>query len=153
MITGSSSARQNLFGRLSFKRSRSVFERTQRPSFDTYSQFLETITEKERKFFDYLDLQIDKVEDFYDERYKEAVLRLAALKEQFQELAEHRTAYYVSRTLLGRSRCFLIGFFSGCPSHKDTCLEESSKPRFSRTYIQQSFEATQTRQSCRDNRA
>ncbi len=66
--------------------------------FDTYSKFLESITETERKFFDYLDLQIDKVEDFYGERYKEAVLRLAVLKKQFRELADHRMAYHVSPT-------------------------------------------------------
>ena len=71
---------------------------TRRSLFDTYSQFLESITETERKFFDYLDLQIDKVEDFYGERYKEAVLRLAALKEQFRELADHHRAYHVSPT-------------------------------------------------------
>src|SRR5258708_40117723 len=98
MISGSSSARSKIFGRLSFKRSRTIFEGTRRSSFDTYSRFLESITECERKFFEYLDLQIDKVEDFYGERYKEAVLRLAAHKEQFHKLAEHRMAYHVSPT-------------------------------------------------------
>ena len=78
------------------------FEGTPRSSFDTYSRFLESITKTKRKFFDYLDLQIDKVEDFYGERYREAVLRLAALKEQFRELAEHRKAYHVSPTYSNR---------------------------------------------------
>ena len=74
------------------------FEGSRRSLFDTYSQFLESITETKRKFFDYLDLQINKVEDFYGERYKEAALRLAALREQFHELAEHRMAYHVGPT-------------------------------------------------------
>jgi SPX domain protein involved in polyphosphate accumulation len=71
------------------------FEGTPSSSFDTYAQFLESITETERRFFDCLDLQIDKVEDFYGERYKEALERMAALKAQFHELAEHSMAYHV----------------------------------------------------------
>ena len=87
------------------------FEGTPRSSFDTYSRFLESITKTKRKFFDYLDLQIDKVEDFYGERYKEAVLRLAALKEQFQKLAEHRMAYHVSPIYWGGLIVFNIPLF------------------------------------------
>lgn len=49
----------------------------------------------ERKFFDYLDAEVEKAEQFYDERFQEAVVRLAALKEQFKELVEHRGLYYV----------------------------------------------------------
>lgn len=51
--------------------------------------------ELERIFFDYLDDQVDEAEMFFDERYREAGVRLGALKEQFSELAQHRRAYDV----------------------------------------------------------
>jgi hypothetical protein len=49
----------------------------------------------ERQFFEYLDSQVDKAEQFYQEREKEAVIRSSAIKEQFGELVEHRRVYYV----------------------------------------------------------
>ena len=101
------------------------FEGTLRSSFVSYSRFFENITENNQKFFDYLDLQIDKVEDFYGEKCKESVLRLAEL---FHEPAEHRMAYNVSPTHYGGSLVSMFLRLLESPSRKDSCLEDPSNP-------------------------
>ncbi|KAG8954239.1 hypothetical protein FRC04_000461 [Tulasnella sp. 424] len=67
-----------------------------RPRFETYAALLASVPPLERNFFDYLDAQVDKAEMFFDERYREAAVRLSVLKEQFAELAQHRRAYHNS---------------------------------------------------------
>lgn len=47
----------------------------------------------ERKFFDVLDKELEKVEAFYEEREAEAIERCKVLREQLQQLAEHREEY------------------------------------------------------------
>ncbi|KAF8483138.1 SPX domain-containing protein [Gautieria morchelliformis] len=52
----------------------------------------------ELSFFTYLDQQLDKVHAFYDEREDEATHKLAALKDQLRELAEHRRQFYEAQS-------------------------------------------------------
>lgn len=47
----------------------------------------------ERKFFDVLDKELEKVEAFYEEREAEAIERCKVLREQLAQLAEHREEY------------------------------------------------------------
>jgi hypothetical protein len=47
----------------------------------------------ELKFFDVLDKELEKVEAFYEEREAEAIERCKALRDQLQQLAEHREEY------------------------------------------------------------
>ncbi|KAG8875061.1 hypothetical protein FRB97_005453 [Tulasnella sp. 331] len=97
-------SRPNLFSRINLRQSKgTVANQSPRIAFNSYASVLAAIGPKERKFFDYLDAEIDKAEQFYDERSHEAVVRLVALKEQFKELAEHRSLYHASLTTQGWS--------------------------------------------------
>ncbi|KAG9009095.1 hypothetical protein FRB94_012491 [Tulasnella sp. JGI-2019a] len=90
--------RPNVFSRISLRRSKGTSIDHQSPVmvFSTYASVLAAVGPAERRFFDYLDAEVDKAEKFYQERFQEAVVRLAALKEQFKELAGHRNHYYAS---------------------------------------------------------
>ncbi|KAG8844617.1 hypothetical protein FRB96_002986 [Tulasnella sp. 330] len=97
-------SRPNLFSRINLRQSKgTVANQSPRIAFNSYASVLAAVGPKERKFFDYLDAEIDKAEQFYDERSHEAVVRLVALKEQFKELAEHRSLYHASLTTQGWS--------------------------------------------------
>lgn len=48
-----------------------------------------------RRFFIVLDRELDKVEDFYKEREKDAVKRFEELKSQWSELADHKKEFQV----------------------------------------------------------
>ncbi|KAI0355975.1 hypothetical protein OH77DRAFT_278379 [Trametes cingulata] len=62
-------------------------------------ELLPQLTPVERAFFDKLDEELDKVESFYCEREREMRHRANLLKEQLQELQDHRRAFYVRRLL------------------------------------------------------
>lgn len=51
------------------------------------------MTPQERKFFTVLDKELEKVEAFYSEREAEALDRYKVLREQLDQLAEHRQEY------------------------------------------------------------
>ncbi|PIL23311.1 transporter [Ganoderma sinense ZZ0214-1] len=57
-------------------------------------ELLPQLTAVERAFFEKLDQELDKVESFYSEREKDMHLRADLLKEQLQELKDHRRAFY-----------------------------------------------------------
>lgn len=54
------------------------------------------------RFFDALDEELLKVENFYLEREKDALIFSSMLNEQLRELQSHRKIYHVCRT-----ECFL----------------------------------------------
>lgn len=56
---------------------------------------LPTLPEVHRKFFSYLDKQLEKIEQFYEAREKEVRARTEALRIQLEELKDHRKVYYV----------------------------------------------------------
>lgn len=60
------------------------------------------MTPSERKFFEVLDQELDKVQAFYEERETEAVNRYKVLREQLEQLAEHRAQYIAQQTKLSR---------------------------------------------------
>ncbi|KAI0370541.1 SPX-domain-containing protein, partial [Pilatotrama ljubarskyi] len=71
----------------------------ERPRFDLrhpipLMELLPQLTPVERAFFDKLDEELDKVESFYCEREREMRHRGNLLKEQLQELQDHRRAFY-----------------------------------------------------------
>ncbi|KAI0763437.1 SPX domain-containing protein [Trametes elegans] len=57
-------------------------------------ELLPQLTPVERAFFEKLDQELDKVESFYCEREREMRHRGHLLKEQLQELQDHRRAFY-----------------------------------------------------------
>ncbi|KAG8932567.1 hypothetical protein FRC01_013197 [Tulasnella sp. 417] len=102
-VVSATSSRPKIFSKLSFRRSTAKLRGDPtRPHFETYAALLANVPELERNFFDYLDEQVDKAEMFFDERYREAGVRLSALKEQFAELSQHRRAYHISLTQASR---------------------------------------------------
>ncbi|CDO74587.1 hypothetical protein BN946_scf184583.g14 [Trametes cinnabarina] len=57
-------------------------------------ELLPQLTPVERAFFDKLDEELDKVESFYCEREREMRQRANLLKQQLQDLQDHRRAFY-----------------------------------------------------------
>ncbi|KAM5537632.1 hypothetical protein V8D89_008710 [Ganoderma adspersum] len=57
-------------------------------------ELLPQLTAVERAFFEKLDSELDKVESFYSQREKDMHHRANLLKEQLQELNDHRRAFY-----------------------------------------------------------
>jgi hypothetical protein len=65
----------------------------------TLEAILATLNPVERRFFDDIDIELNKVENFYIEREKEAIIFSSILKEQLQELEDHRRIFHVCRSL------------------------------------------------------
>lgn len=57
-------------------------------------ELYESLNPEERAFFDHLDKQLDKVENFYSAREHEATRRFSQLKDQLDALAEHRRIFH-----------------------------------------------------------
>ncbi|RYP34323.1 hypothetical protein DL767_004317 [Monosporascus sp. MG133] len=64
--------------------------RTESARYDVDMQALDTVRQREREFFDFLDSELDKVESFYHQKEEQAGLRLAALREQLHEMKNRR---------------------------------------------------------------
>lgn len=54
-----------------------------------------SLDDMESDFFRFLDNELTKVNDFYNEREDSTISRLSELKAQLNELAEHRRIFYV----------------------------------------------------------
>ena len=61
----------------------------------TLSEVLETMSPLEVQFFEALDKELDKVQTFYREREKDALVRSAVIKEQLNDLKDHRKIFHV----------------------------------------------------------
>jgi hypothetical protein len=61
----------------------------------TLAEVLETMSPLEVQFVDAMDKELDKVQDFYRERQKDALVRSALIKEQLNELKDHRKIFCV----------------------------------------------------------
>lgn len=66
------------------------------PTIRHLKDLLPTLTPTQRKFFDKLDLELEKIETFYLDREKDARQRSEALRVQLHELRDHRRVFYVS---------------------------------------------------------
>lgn len=62
------------------------------------TELIPMMTSSERKFFDVLDSELDKVQAFYEERESEALQRYKILREQLEQLAEHRAKYFAQQS-------------------------------------------------------
>lgn len=54
-------------------------------------QALDTVRQREKEFFDFLDSELDKVETFYRQKELQAGLRFNALRQQLREMRDRRT--------------------------------------------------------------
>jgi hypothetical protein len=60
------------------------------------AELYETLSPLERDFFNSLDCEVAKVDQFFIARERDALLRVSALREQLHELKHHRKLFYVS---------------------------------------------------------
>ncbi|GMK56353.1 hypothetical protein CspeluHIS016_0301930 [Cutaneotrichosporon spelunceum] len=60
----------------------------------TFDELYDTLEPDEQTFFDLLDEQLEKVDEFYSARETEATRRFHQLKDQLSELAEHRRIFH-----------------------------------------------------------
>ncbi len=60
----------------------------------SFDELYEELENDEKDFFDLLEHELNKVEDFYTAREKDAVHRAHELRDQLHELAEHRRIYH-----------------------------------------------------------
>ncbi|KAI0642774.1 SPX domain-containing protein [Trametes meyenii] len=70
-------------------------------------ELLPLLTPVERTFFDKLNEELDKVESFYCEREREMKHRGHLLKEQLQELQDHRRAFYEAHPIAATTYSWL----------------------------------------------
>ena len=68
--------------------------RVQSRTADNFDELYEKLEEDEQSFFDLLSRELDKVENFYIAREREAIKRAEELQEQLTVLAEHRKIYH-----------------------------------------------------------
>lgn len=61
----------------------------------TLDETLLVMSISERHFFEVLDEELAKVENFYKEREKEYIIQSSVLKEQLRELQDHRKLFHV----------------------------------------------------------
>lgn len=95
--SGNSDHDENVLRKRKFSRPGSVREaRWRYPPDIPLKELVPQMTPSERKFFEVLDQELEKVEAFYEEREAEAVNRYKILTEQLEQLAQHR-AQYVAR--------------------------------------------------------
>lgn len=60
----------------------------------SFDELYETLEDDEKAFFDLLEKELEKVEDFYAARVSEAQRRAHDLRDQLRELAEHRKIFH-----------------------------------------------------------
>lgn len=66
----------------------------------TLFEALETMTPLQIQFFEALDMELAKVQSFYREREKDALMRSGLIKEQLNELKDHRRIFHVCRPFI-----------------------------------------------------
>ncbi|RYO85300.1 hypothetical protein DL766_001724 [Monosporascus sp. MC13-8B] len=64
--------------------------RTESARYEVDMQALDTVRQREKEFFEFLDGELEKVESFYHQKEEQAGLRLAALREQLHEMKNRR---------------------------------------------------------------
>ncbi|KAK6954155.1 hypothetical protein Daesc_004117 [Daldinia eschscholtzii] len=65
--------------------------RTESFKFGSSLEAIETVRQREKDFFDFLDSELDKVETFYRQKEEQAGQRLAVLRAQLHEMRNRRT--------------------------------------------------------------
>ncbi|KAF3062286.1 Protein SYG1 like protein [Daldinia childiae] len=65
--------------------------RTESAKFGYGLEAIETVRQREKDFFDFLDSELDKVETFYRQKEEQAGQRLAVLRDQLHEMRNRRT--------------------------------------------------------------
>ncbi|PVF97400.1 SPX-domain-containing protein [Serendipita vermifera] len=86
--------RPRLLASLTGLRQRANSTSTSTRHMTTLSEALATMTPLECQFFEALDKELRKVVDFYREREKEALVRVSVIKEQLDDLKDHRKIFH-----------------------------------------------------------
>ncbi len=65
--------------------------RTESTKYGLSLQALDTVRQREKEFFNFLDSELEKVESFYQQKEEQAGIRLVALRQQLHEMKNRRT--------------------------------------------------------------
>ncbi len=72
----------------------------------TFAEVLESLSPIQLEFFKKLNVELSKVESFFIERETEARERSMQLRDQLEELKDHRRLFHVAWTFISSLACY-----------------------------------------------
>ncbi|KAG8970520.1 hypothetical protein FRC03_006649 [Tulasnella sp. 419] len=94
--------RASFMAQLPFGRSKQRLGNDTPVVFNAYAEALTSFSPGELRFFEVLEKEVQKVEEFFIQRQREGAVKLAAIKLQFKELVDHRRIYHEYEAMRGK---------------------------------------------------